>query len=92
MAERDSYPVTATSKRLSMYGCPRHPTVQTTSEDGLFDAPCYICEGEMSEQAEAWDHDRDNPYRRYCGLPGNGIRETYARRTVATCVPDELPF
>lgn len=27
--------------------CPRHPGVQTSSEDGLFDGVCSDCEGEM---------------------------------------------
>jgi hypothetical protein len=36
--------------------CPRHPGVKTSSADGMFDAPCFVCESEMEEayQAEVW--------------------------------------
>ena len=30
--------------------CPRHPGVATSSPDGMFDAPCHICEGEGDEE------------------------------------------
>jgi hypothetical protein len=46
--------------------CPHHPHVKTSSDDGLFDAPCPICEGEMSEAADAWECDPANPHRRFC--------------------------
>jgi hypothetical protein len=32
--------------------CPHHPHVITSSPDGMFDAPCDVCEGMMSEDAE----------------------------------------
>lgn len=37
--------------------CPVHPHVATSSPDGMFDTPCYECEGEMALQAEqdAWE-------------------------------------
>lgn len=31
--------------------CPRHPNVKTSSNDGMFDAPCNECEGEMADAA-----------------------------------------
>lgn len=30
--------------------CPRHPGVKTSSDDGMFDADCYVCEGESEEE------------------------------------------
>ncbi len=33
--------------------CKFHPHVKTSSGDGLFDAPCYECEGEMNDAQ--WD-------------------------------------
>lgn len=29
--------------------CPRHPHVKTSSDDGMFDAPCGECEAEMAD-------------------------------------------
>lgn len=29
--------------------CPRHPSVATSSSDGMFDAPCGACEAEMED-------------------------------------------
>ena len=37
--------------------CPRHPHVKTSSDDGMFDAPCYECEAAM-EQEETDDRER----------------------------------
>jgi len=47
--------------------CPRHPGVKTSSDDGMFDGLCHICEGEMTIEAEMWDHNPENPKRQYCG-------------------------
>jgi len=37
--------------------CPRHPHVKTSSDDGMFDAPCGECEYEMDAAAarEDWE-------------------------------------
>lgn len=37
--------------------CPRHPHVKTSSDDGMFDTCCGVCEAEMSEAEaqEEWD-------------------------------------
>lgn len=32
--------------------CPRHPHVKTSSDNGMFDAPCGVCEYEMDLDAE----------------------------------------
>lgn len=29
--------------------CPKHPHVKTSSDDGMFDCDCYVCEGESEE-------------------------------------------
>lgn len=34
--------------------CRRHPHVHTSSRDGVFDAPCYECEGEMEDEHRAY--------------------------------------
>lgn len=40
----------------AMYGdprrCPHHPHVRTSSDDGMFDAPCGECEADMDAQYE----------------------------------------
>jgi hypothetical protein len=72
--------------------CPHHPEVKTSSDDGMFDAPCYKCEGAMSNEVERWDHDLRNPCRHYCGLNLPRVSSYYY--TVA-CVPtdeDNIPF
>jgi hypothetical protein len=33
--------------------CPRHPWVKTSSPDGMFDAPCNLCEYECDMAFEA---------------------------------------
>jgi hypothetical protein len=30
--------------------CPRHPGVKISSDDGMFDGDCYVCEGESEEE------------------------------------------
>jgi len=48
--------------------CPRHPNVQTSSDDGMFDAPCGECEYESDSWAERYEWERpDRPIAR-CGL------------------------
>lgn len=51
--------------------CPRHPNVKTSSNDGMFDCLCEICEGEMSDEAEEHraTHADVDPY-----LPTMGCR------------------
>ena len=73
--------------------CPRHPHVQTSSNDGMHDAPCGDCEGESNDAARAWDHDRDNPRRHHCDAP-TGPHPAVPWMRVATCndVDDGLCF
>lgn len=49
--------------------CPFHPGEKTSSDDGMFDAPCRLCEGEQDDAYMAWQYDPENPRRPYCGLP-----------------------
>jgi len=46
--------------------CPRHPQVKTSSDDGMFDGVCGICEDEMSITAFEWSFDSANPQRKMC--------------------------
>lgn len=32
--------------------CPRHPHIKTSSNDGMFDAPCGACEVEMYDEQQ----------------------------------------
>jgi len=72
--------------------CPRHPGVQISSDDGMFDGLCHQCEGEMQEEADRWDCDPANPKRRYCGYPTNSFFTWPNFGWRFSCVPDELPF
>jgi hypothetical protein len=71
--------------------CPRHPHVKTSSDDGMFDAPCDECEYEMDQAAAKWDMDPTNPRRSQCGDNAYIVR-CYPWRAYVTCVPDELCF
>ena len=74
--------------------CSFHPGVKTSSDDGMFDAPCYKCEAEMDEAAHMWEYDPANDQRLYCALP-TGPRGTESVRGGASCldvVDDEIPF
>jgi hypothetical protein len=51
--------------------CKYHPS-QVVS-NGMFDAPCGACEAEGDDEAEKWEHNRDNPYRSHCGLSAFGV-------------------
>jgi hypothetical protein len=37
--------------------CPRHPHVATSSRDGMFDAPCGVCEAEMDDDRHEREED-----------------------------------
>ena len=76
--------------------CPRHPHVRTSSDDGMFDAPCHVCEGEEDEALRAWDEDPTNPERRYCGGETIGHahlpRPRYRQLVSCDSVENEIPF
>jgi len=40
--------------------CPHHPWVKTSSDDGMFDAPCGACEHEMETGEEVTSPHRPN--------------------------------
>ena len=72
--------------------CPRHPHVKTSSDDGMFDAPCYVCEAEADAEAEAWEADPANPFRRFCDA---GVMVRLPSIGLVACVPtddDIIPF
>lgn len=74
--------------------CPFHPGEKTSSDDGMFDAPCGECEFAMSVAEAEWDCDPSNPHRPYCkALPFIiGVPQPYH---TASCVPseeDQIPF
>jgi hypothetical protein len=75
--------------------CPRHPNVKTSTPDGMFDWPCDVCEGEMSEDAARWQYDPENPCRQFCGLDEVTPTCAFPRHFDKGCVPnadDEIPF
>jgi hypothetical protein len=76
--------------------CPRHPGVKTSSDDGMFDGPCHLCEGEEMDAYEAWQVDPENPQRKYCNdQPTNKVMDPCWMRGLISCVPTEedlIPF
>lgn len=60
--------------------CPRHPQVQTSSPDGMFDAPCGACEFEMEEHYGANDPEPMPTY------------DTLAERNMDKETDDDCPF
>jgi len=48
--------------------CPRHPSVRTSSDDGMFDGVCGACEGESDLAAQEWEVDPSNARRALCGV------------------------
>jgi hypothetical protein len=71
--------------------CPRHPGEKTSSDNGLFDGPCNICEGEMSEEAARWDYDPANTQRKHCGNEVY-IPQPYFTMTCVSILDDNIPF
>ena len=74
--------------------CPRHPSVKTSSDDGMFDCECHLCESEQDELERAWDFSPENERRPYCRPETYIINPTWMRGLVS-CVPteeDNIPF
>ena len=71
--------------------CCHHPEVKTSSDDGMFDAPCHKCEGAEMDAWEAWQSNPENPSRLYCGNEAGLIRMP---RFLVSCEKnlDEIPF
>jgi len=46
--------------------CPRHPGVKTSSDDGMFDGVCGLCESEADDDTQAWAVDPSNTTRALC--------------------------
>jgi hypothetical protein len=77
--------------------CKYHPTIATSSPDGMFDAPCPACEFECSEAAAAWASDPNNPNRSDCALDLPYVIGRNAYRGIVSCLhwgpsDDEIPF
>jgi hypothetical protein len=72
--------------------CPKHPEVQTSSADGMFDAPCGKCEYEGEKASYEWDHNPENAYRPFCAELGAYIPKE--NRWPIRCMKDEeeIPF
>jgi hypothetical protein len=74
--------------------CPHHPGIKTSSDDGMFDGVCYICEGEAFDAAEMWKYDPANPRRSHCGI--DQVYVTNYPHFFATCLDtveeDNIPF
>lgn len=49
--------------------CPVHPNVKTSSDDGMFDCPCGVCEMEMDDDVEPGSYERPSPVEPPCA-PG----------------------
>jgi hypothetical protein len=73
--------------------CPRHPHVKTSSPDGMFDGPCYVCEAGMYEDELADEERRVNEAIAEMATPEwqaeKMRRDTFA---IDTHVTDEIPF
>lgn len=82
--------------------CPRHGEA-ISSDDGMFDGVCNACEGEMSEEAEKWEYNPENLYRKHCGDDAWGqplgpltVRgwafSPYSFKTCVVRPEDDIPF
>lgn len=82
--------------------CPRHPGVKTSSDDGMFDAPCDRCEAEMyeaeqKEAYEAWEATQPKCASAFamCDTTHQpfGFDLTYCpKQSAAVCDTDSIPF
>lgn len=48
--------------------CPHHPHIKTSSNDGMFDAPCDECEHADDQRAAEWEVSPENTTRTLCEL------------------------
>lgn len=77
--------------------CPRHPQVRVTSHDGMYDAPCDLCEQEMYEEAMMLDEqehiDTHGTYSFPIGpTPSFTSHDYTGGRHVFIDYDDDLPF
>jgi hypothetical protein len=74
--------------------CPIHPSQQTSSSDGFFDAPCGACEAEQADDGERWAIDPENPRRTLCGSRPWLARTASSQRYPTACNDDadNIPF
>ncbi len=70
--------------------CPRHPG-QIVS-NGLFDAPCGACEGEMEDDYQRWQYDPTNAKRPYCQAEAYIPAQPWYGAATCLDVPDDIPF
>lgn len=80
--------------------CPHHPHVITSSPDGMFDAPCDVCEGEMEEDARRTEYEEwlktapkcsPLPYNVVCQEPLRNCYtpNAYTISLLAQCAPHQ---
>jgi hypothetical protein len=73
--------------------CPAHPHVKISSDDGMFDGVCHICEGQMEDHRMMWEYDQSNPRRQFCGIEVYVAMPRYS--SLVACTPseeDNIPF
>lgn len=52
--------------------CPNHPDVKTSSEDGMFDGPCWKCEDAMYDPPDPWPGIEEDEPCVSCGGEASG--------------------
>lgn len=71
--------------------CPRHPHVKTSSDNGMFDCECYMCETEADREMEEWEYSPENPHRPYCRKEPT-MPYPYIQRATCKDEVDNIPF
>lgn len=74
--------------------CPRHPEVQTSSDDGMFDCDCYKCEHEAEEAYQAMEAARVGGHCawRQEEKPGCLTAAEFEAASAAAQADEEIPF
>jgi len=75
--------------------CHYHPGVKISSDDGMFDGFCHICEGESFDAMEMWEYDPSNAQREHCFLPDTHMVTHSVMPWTCMSFPipeDDIPF
>jgi hypothetical protein len=80
--------------------CPSHPHVRTSSDDGMFDGPCWVCEQAMNEDPELADAEWASELARVgiakavmtSPLWIAEFNRRAAEKAANALVPDDIPF
>lgn len=70
--------------------CSKHP--REIVSNGLFDAPCGVCEGEEEESYQEWQYDSANPERPFCRKEAYLPMFPWMRGATCLDVEDPIPF